>query len=259
MGIRQSDIGRVGGFLGISDYVGKLRWQGDRQSVTAKLQYSEETSNSTYVGLTDADFNQDPNRRYGLSSPDQMDNTHSGVSLTHQFEWSDNVSSTTTLYRNDFKRNWYKLSGAGNANAQGILDGTVDTSGLNYKNNAREYVSQGVQTNFDVNIGNHEFDFGARAHEDEMDRFQPVDVYDQVNGSLVFQNSVAPTGSNNRFETGEALSFWALDKWQATDKLSVNLALRRRSRESNTERKARKERKKKKKKIEKTKTKKKGE
>jgi len=219
----------------ISDYVGKLRWQGDRQSVTAKLQYSEETSNSSYLGLTDADFSQDPNRRYGLSSIDQMNNTHSGTSLTHQFEWSDNVSSTSTLYRNNFKRNWFKLSGggdiidaanAGDANAQGILDGTVDASGLDYKNNAREYVSQGVQTNFDVNIGNHEFDFGARVHEDEMDRFQPVDVYDQVNGSLVFQNSVAPTGSNNRFETGEALSFWALDKWQATDKLSINLALR---------------------------------
>jgi len=221
--------------LDISDYVGKLRWRGDRQSVTAKVQYSEETSNSTYVGLTDADFNQDPNRRYGLSSPDQMDNTHSGVSLTHQFQWNNSVSSTTTLYRNDFKRNWYKLGGAGkfieqanagDANAQGILDGTVDVSGLNYKNNAREYVSQGVQTNFDVNMGNHEFDFGARVHEDEMDRFQPTDVFDQVNGSLVFQDSVAPTGSNNRFETGDALSLWALDKWQATDKLTVNLALR---------------------------------
>ncbi len=180
----------------IEDYVGKLRWQGERQSVTAKLQYSEETSNSSYLGLTDADFSQDPNRRYGLSSIDQMNNTHSGISLTHQFDWSKTVSSTATLYRNDFKRNWFKLSGGGSiidsanggdANAQGILDGTIDTSGLDYKNNAS---------------------------------------YDQVNGSLVFQNTVAPTGSNNRFETGEALSFWALDTWQATDKLNINLALR---------------------------------
>ncbi|MEC9083866.1 MAG: TonB-dependent receptor, partial [Pseudomonadota bacterium] len=219
----------------IEDYVGKLRWQGERQSVTAKLQYSEETSNSSYLGLTDADFSQDPNRRYGLSSIDQMNNTHSGISLTHQFDWSNTVSSTATLYRNDFKRNWFKLSGGGSiidsanggdANAQGILDGTVDASGLDYKNNARDYLSEGVQVNFDVDMGSHQFDFGARYHEDEMDRFQPVDVYDQVNGSLVFQNTVAPTGSNNRFETGEALSFWALDKWQATDKLNINLALR---------------------------------
>ena len=75
----------------ISDYVGKLRWQGERQSVTAKLQYSEETSNSSYLGLTDADFSQDPNRRYGLSSIDQMNNTHSGITLTHQLK--DNLDS----------------------------------------------------------------------------------------------------------------------------------------------------------------------
>lgn len=59
-----------------------------------------------------------------------------------------------------------------------------------------------------------------------MDRFQPVEVYDQVNGSLVFQGINRPTGSNNRFETGEALSLWALDQWQVTDRLRLNLALR---------------------------------
>jgi Fe(3+) dicitrate transport protein len=219
----------------IEDYVGKLRWQGDRQSVTAKLQYSEETSNASYLGLTDADFDRNPDRRYGLSSIDQMNNEHYGFSLTHQFAWTDTVSSTATLYRNEFERNWFKLSGGGNfvdqanagdANAQGILDGRVDVAGLNYKNNAREYVSEGLQTNFDVDLGAHQVSVGARYHEDEMDRFQPVDVYDQVNGSLVFQNTVAPTGGDNRFETGEALSLWILDMWQATDRLKLNFALR---------------------------------
>ncbi|MHA7925028.1 MAG: TonB-dependent receptor family protein [Marinobacter sp.] len=219
----------------IEDYVGKLRWQGDRQSVTAKLQYSEETSNASYLGLTDADFDRNPDRRYGLSSIDQMNNEHYGFSLTHQFAWTETVSSTTTLYRNEFERNWFKLSGggtfvdqanAGDANAQGILDGSVDVAGLDYKNNAREYVSEGLQTNFDIDLGAHQVSVGARYHKDEMDRFQPVDVYDQVNGSLVYQSTTAPTGGNNRFETGEALSLWILDKWQATDKLNLNFALR---------------------------------
>jgi len=219
----------------IEDYVGKLRWQGNRQSVTAKLQYSEETSNASYLGLTDADFERDPDRRYGLSSIDQMNNEHYSVNLTHQFAWTDSLSSTATLYHNWFERNWFKLDGGGSfvddandgdANAQGILDGAVDVTDLDYKNNNREYVSEGVQVNFDLDLGAHQLAFGTRYHEDEMDRFQPVDVYDQVNGSLVFQNTVAPTGSNNRFETGEALSFWVLDKWQATDRLNLNFALR---------------------------------
>jgi len=219
----------------IEDYVGKVRWQGDRQSVRVKMQYSEETSNASYLGLTDDDFDSDPNRRYGLSSIDQMDNKHWGIDLTHVFEWTDAVQTTTKLYHNDFERNWFKLDGGGefvdaanngDANAQGILDGTVDETGLEYKNNNRAYESEGVEVNFDIDLGDHQLQTGFRYHEDEMDRFQPVDVYDQVNGSLVFQSTNAPTGSNNRFETAEARSLWLIDSWQASADLNVNLALR---------------------------------
>lgn len=219
----------------ISDYVAKLGWQGDDQSILLKAQYSEEISNETYLGLTDADFNADPNRRYGLSSIDQMDNTHRGLTLTHSKDWTDRITSTTTLYRNNFERNWFKLSGGGsyiedanngNATAQGILDGTVDETGLNYKHNNRGYVSQGVQLNVDVAAGAHLVSVGARLHEDEMDRFQPVDVYDQVNGSLVYQSTTAPTGGDNRFEEAEATSLWLIDDWQVSERLNVNLALR---------------------------------
>ena len=40
----------------IQDYMVKLRWEGERQSVLLKAQYSEENSDETYLGLTDADF-----------------------------------------------------------------------------------------------------------------------------------------------------------------------------------------------------------
>lgn len=219
----------------IADYVAKLGWQGDDQDILLKAQYSEEISNETYLGLTDADFNADPNRRYGLSSIDQMDNRHRGLSATHTKDWNERVTSTTTLYRNYFERDWFKLSGggsfiddanSGNATAQGILDGTTDVTGLNYKHNNRAYVSQGVQLNVDVAAGRHLVSVGARLHEDEMDRFQPVDVYDQVNGSLVYQSTTAPSGGDNRFEEAEATSLWLLDDWQVSERLNVNLALR---------------------------------
>ncbi|MGM0564421.1 MAG: TonB-dependent receptor family protein, partial [Pseudomonadota bacterium] len=219
----------------IEDYVGKLRWDGERQSWQLKVQRSDETSNASYLGLSDADFDRDPNRRYGLSEIDQMVNQHSGVQLTQEFDWSERVSTTTTLYRNDYERNWFKLSGGGSlvdqanngdANAQGILDGDIDTTGLEYKNNNRAYVSQGLQTNVRIDGDQHTFNVGARVHEDEMDRFQPVDVYDQVNGSLVYQNTTQPTGGNNRFETGEALSLWVTDEWRVNQPLTVHLALR---------------------------------
>jgi len=234
-GFKDIDRSNNGSGFDIADYVVKLGWQGNGQSVLLKKQYSEETSNETYLGLTDTDFATNPDRRYGLSSIDQMTNDHNGTVLTHTKEWNDNITSTATLYRNTFSRDWYKLSGGGSiisaanggdANAQGILNGTIDTTGLNYKHNNRAYVSEGLQLNVDLVAGAHLISVGTRLHEDEMDRFQNTDVFDQVNGSLVYQSTTAPTGSNNRIEKAEATSLWLTDDWQMSEQLNVNLALR---------------------------------
>lgn len=219
----------------IEDYVAKLKWTGDRQSLLAKVQYSEEISNETYLGLTDSDFEKDENRRYGLSEIDQMDNSHKGYSLNYAFEASDNLTLNILGYYNDFARNWFKLDGGnayvnaannGDEDALAILHGSMDETGLNYKNNNRAYESKGIEANAQFALANHTLELGARDHSDEMDRFQPVSVYDQVNGSLVFQNIVMPTGSNNRLEGADALSVWLTDEWRVSDALMVNFALR---------------------------------
>ncbi len=219
----------------IADYLVKLGWEGERQSVLFKAQYSEEASDETYLGLTDADFDRDENRRYGLSSIDEMDNDHQGYSLTYNLGLGDNASMTAIAYYNEFARDWFKLSGGGSlvdaanggdTKAQGILDGTIDAEDLSYKHNNREYESKGLDVNFDVDLGSHQLALGGRAHQDEMDRFQPTEYYDQVDGDLIYVSTKAPSGSNNRLEEADALSFWALDSWQINDALNVNLALR---------------------------------
>lgn len=219
----------------IQDYHVKLDWRGERQSLLLKMQYSEEVSNETYAGLTDTDFAADPNRRYGLSAIDQMDNHHSGVSLSYDLAINDTTRFSATAYRNEFARDWFKLGGTsalidaantGDAGAQAILDGLADADDLNYKHNNRSYESSGVQANLTIDLAAHQVEVGARVHEDEMDRFQPVEVYDQVNGSLVFDRIEAPTGGDNRLESGEALSLWITDSWQVSPDLNVNLALR---------------------------------
>lgn len=219
----------------IEDYVLKLAWEGESQSLLFKAQYSEETSDETYLGLTDEDFDDDENRRYGLSSIDEMDNDHQGYSLTYRLSLNDKISMTALAYYNEFSRDWFKLSGGnsyinaangGDAFAQGVLDGTEDVAGLNYKHNSRDYESQGIDVNFDLALGAHTVAIGGRVHEDKMDRFQPTELYDQVDGELVFSGIKLPTGSNNRLESADALSFWAVDSWQVSDALNVNLALR---------------------------------
>jgi len=219
----------------IRDYLLKLGWMGERQSLLLKAQYSEEVSDETYLGLTDRDFDRDPDRRYGLSSIDQMDNDHQGYNLTYQLALNEQVSLTAIAYYNEFARDWFKLGGggsyisaanSGDAVAQGILDGSENVQGLKYKHNNREYESRGVEVNFDIDLGAHQLGLGGRIHEDEMDRFQPEEIFDQINGELIYAGLEDATGSDNRLEDADANSVWLIDNWQLNEVMEVNFALR---------------------------------
>ena len=245
------DIDRIGEDAGfdIEDYVAKIAWEsqgnGPKQHVFLKAQYSEELSNETYLGLTDLDFANDANRRYGLSAIDQMDNRHHSLQANYSIELGQNLTASVLAYRNNFHRDWFKLGGgsafidaanAGDATAQGILDGSIDTTGLGYKHNNRYYKSQGIELNFAVALGQHDIDFGVRSHEDESDRYQETDKYNQINGSLVYQSTTLPGASDNRIDSAEALTFWVTDAWQVNERLQVTTALRHESVDTNEQR-----------------------
>ena len=219
----------------IEDYVLKLSWEHGAHKLLFKSQYSEEVSDETYLGLTDADFSADSSRRYGISAIDQMVNDHLGFSLSYRLSFSENLSFSAKAYHNEFSRDWFKLSGGGglvraantgDTNAQAILDGSADATDLTYKHNARDYLSTGIEGNLDISLGQHQLALGGRLHEDEMDRFQPVDYYNQVDGELIYQRTKAPSGSDNRVEDAEAVSLWATDTWSLSQALTLNLALR---------------------------------
>ena len=59
------------------------------QEVLLKLKTSNELSNQTYVGLTQADYFRNPRIRYGLSHFDEMDNNHDSLQLNYLFEFRD--------------------------------------------------------------------------------------------------------------------------------------------------------------------------
>ena len=219
----------------IEDYVAKLSWQGAQHALNLKAQYSDETSDETYLGLTDADFARDPDRRYGLSAPDKMTNDHRSVSLGWDWQVSATLALNTTVYRNQFHRDWFKLSGGGalveaanrgDAAAQSILDGEGDLLGLSFKHNNRRYVSEGIQTNLDWEWREHRVAVGGRYHEDEVDRFQPTERYNQIDGELILDHIVDPKASDNRLQTAEALAFWVTDAWQVTEAFRLDVAIR---------------------------------
>ncbi|WP_299217643.1 TonB-dependent receptor [uncultured Aquimarina sp.] len=215
-----------------TDYLAKFRINTNLdakiyQSLLFKIQYSEEEANETYLGLTDADFEENPFRRYRASSEDVMTAEHQQYQLTHFIRLSPSIDIRTTGYLNKFKRNWYKLDDVNLGERVGInnilsspenfpseyqtLLGNEDTQmdALGIKANNRVYTSNGIQSVATLKWGNQwvqRLEAGIRYHEDDEDRFQWVDRYAFQNQELI-RTTVGEKGTDaNRIGSAKALA-----------------------------------------------------
>ena len=96
------------------DYLAKLRLNTNPtarvyQALTLKASQTNETSNETYLGLTESDFSASPYLRYAGSQEDVMATEQKHWIARHVIRPNDKIDITTTLYRTDFSRNWFKL------------------------------------------------------------------------------------------------------------------------------------------------------
>ncbi|WP_372945372.1 TonB-dependent receptor family protein, partial [Muriicola sp.] len=225
-----------------NDLVAKFRVNTGRaaslqQSLEFKFQYSDEQSNETYVGLTDADFSATPFRRYAGTAEDEMINDHKQFMLTHLLAFSDNFHITTNAYYNGFTRNWYKLDGVtlngerrgvsgilsdplNNSEYLDVITGAADSpdDALLVKANARGYISKGLQTKFDYHWTGentfHDVEVGVRYHYDEEDRFQFIDGYRITDGSMIRTSSGVPGTNANRISDATARATFALYRFK---------------------------------------------
>ena len=245
-GFKRLDTGGPTGF-DIDDAVFRLGLRtapgaGMAQALTLKYQTLTERSDETYVGLTLADFAADPYRRYAGSQVDVMDVEHDTLQLTHSLDITPTVNLTTTAYRHDTTRAWYKLNDVRNGAGTGwvgistVLDnpaahpvslgilrgdpGVVSgAQGLRVRNNNRAYQSEGVQsvltTRFDTGGVSHELELSARYHQDSEDRFQRDDVYRMNNGVMELTTRGVDGAQTNRVGEAEAWAFFARDTLRA--------------------------------------------
>ena len=236
-GFKSLGNGRNTGF-DKSDYLGKFRINTDSdakvfQSFTIKLQYSEEDSNETYLGLTESDFNIDPYRRYAASQADNMTTEHTQYQINHLIKPASNITINTTAYLNKFNRNWYKLDDVvledkvkiskvladpvTYENEYLALLGNTNTADdvFGVKANNREYESKGIQSRVNLRFGEntiHNLEFGIRYHEDYEDRFQWKDQYALRDGEMVRTTVATPGTDANRISNAEALAGHVLYK-----------------------------------------------
>jgi len=200
---------------------------GHRHQLSAKFLHSQETSNETYLGLTRADFDADPYRRYAGSERDVMNTEFTGGHLTHTWTLPASASVVTTVYGHTFARNWYKLDKVSvngskqsianildapneNATALAAVKGMSGTGAIfDVKANNREYYSYGLQSRFKWQHFGHGIQAGLRLHTDQIDRFQWVDEYQMQQQSLALVSAGLPGTESNRVETSRVGAlFW---------------------------------------------------
>ncbi len=233
-GFKDLDTGGDTGF-DKKDYLFKFRINSNLdariyQSLTFKVGQASERSDETYLGLTQVDFNQTPYRRYAASQKDLMKTAHRQFSLTHAIQLPRIGNITTTVYRSDFSRNWYKLDKVKNQlgnkvaiaalldnpdefdDAYNILTGSSSTfsDALEVKANNRSYESKGIQTVFRIDFGSgdiqHDLEAGLRYHQDLADRFQWSDYYSMDAGLMKQTVSGIPGTESNTIESARAFA-----------------------------------------------------
>ncbi len=204
-----------------------------QQELLLKLGYADETSNETYLGLTDDDARQSPNRRYLASQFDTMKWHRTAIALSHKARFSRDFDITTTVYRHDMSRIWRKVNGVRggdlrevladpsaprNALTLGALRGEADTpseaQAILIGPNDRTYVSQGLQAvvHAEASTGPvaHRVTYGVRAHHDSVVRKHTQDGFLVRGGELVPDGRVTEVTADNEAST-RALSLWVVD------------------------------------------------
>ena len=227
-------IANVGGDTGFdkSDLMIKANYTSGNHSLTFKRVDLDETSNQSYVGLSQASFNANPRMRYGATAYDKMMNDGEQTSLTYEGSFN-NFDIRFTSWQNDYHRDWFKVSdfnndsehgerddinelisdaNNGSANAQAILDGELAVE-IEYKHNNRYYTNEGYQFNISTQIGIHALTVGYRDMEDSESRVQAHEYADQAaDGSLSpLYGYIGLNNSNNRLRESSATSYYIED------------------------------------------------
>jgi Fe(3+) dicitrate transport protein len=151
----------------------------ERQAITVRGNFYDESSQVTYSGLTLAEWQADP-----FQNPFQNDHMYAqriGTSATHRYDLNPAVTFTTNLYYTHFDRDWWRQSSNSGQRpndasdpACGGMANLLTTCGN--EGRLREYWTAGVEPRGSVQHGlfgvDNVTEFGLRYHVEDQDRVQ---------------------------------------------------------------------------------------
>jgi Fe(3+) dicitrate transport protein len=204
---RQADDVR-GLFFDVTDVTGKIGFTAGRSSTGLKLSLYDETSNATYVGLTEAMFAEDPSRH--PAPDDRLRVRRYAATLSHEIPLGPSTLLRTSAYAYATTRDWARQDYA-------YLDGgsrirLLPSSGG--RNRSFEVV--GVEPRLQWNHGT----FGVRNELDVGVRAQREYARDEY---VVGSSATSRAGNVRDFEVrhGRALSGFLQNRFTLSDRLAV--------------------------------------
>ena len=202
----------------------------DRSVIGVKLALYDETSNSTYIGLTQAMYDIGGFDFVHLSPDDVLNVRRYSGSVTHNFFINNNVTLSTTAFGYTTTRNWSRQDFdnvfnpdreytriIGNPDIPGGAIYFRDLTG----NRNRQFEVAGVEPRLSVNyaIGNifNELDAGVRY------------LYERAFEQRVNGNTLSPQSGvlrDDEIRTGHAFSAFAQNAFNISEKLSITPGIR---------------------------------
>lgn len=225
VGLLHKQAARIGiTNFNINDLTAKLKFQtGVNSKLGIKLAYYDETSNSTYVGLTQGMF--EDKEYFTLIAPDdELEIKRYFGSITHDYFLSGNAFIRTTLYGYTTTRNWQRqdFSRAPTSNGTGVVfgDTTMDGGAIYMRtttgNRNRKFEVAGIEprisyTYFIGNVKN-DLEGGFRLHYER--------AYEQrIDGTV--DNPKSGKLREDEIRTGHAQSIFVQNRIYAGSYLSI--------------------------------------
>ncbi len=226
---RADNLGPLG--FTINDVSGKMNFNiSERSQIGFKVGFSGEESNSTYIGITQAMYEQGGYDQETIAPNELMLLDRYNASLTHRYRISDRVQLQTNAFAYYIRRNWRRQD-FDRAPVEGrtydrILGdpGATDGSSIFFRQTAlwrnRQYVVKGVEPRFDIrhdlfNVSN-TLKTGVRALWETAYEQAVASRHDGFNGA----------NNNNEERNGFAASAYAVNEFRFTDRFSANLGIR---------------------------------
>ncbi len=227
---RQADD-MAGAQFELNDLNLKVKQQlSERSSLGIKIGLYQESSNSTYVGLTQSMWDMGGMDYVRIAPDDRLNVNRYSVSATHALRFNAATELKTTFFAYTVSRDWRRQDFSSNPNASnqtGVVwgDASIPGGALFMRNGTgnrnRSFNVAGVESRL-----NHKYELGGMKSELHAGlRAQYEDALEtRVNGS--FPTALSGTLVNEEFRSGRALSAFAENRIWLHERFMVSAGLR---------------------------------